>query len=81
MGPLVNPSTTINSLYRRAIHIRRGSRLSVYNSLFAGWPVGLDIMTDRKAIHLFRQQQMNCRSKLCCGRHDNQFQHRLYDRC
>jgi hypothetical protein len=43
MGPLVNPSTTINSLYRRAIHIRRGSRLSVYNSLFAGWPVGLDI--------------------------------------
>jgi len=42
-GPLVTSSTTINSLYRRAMHIRRGSRLSVYNSVFAGWPTGLDI--------------------------------------
>lgn len=43
LGPLVTPSTTINSLYRNAMHIRRGSRLSVYNSVFAGWPTGLYI--------------------------------------
>jgi hypothetical protein len=42
-GPLVTSSTTINSLYRRAMHLRRGTRLSVYNSVFAGYPVGLDI--------------------------------------
>jgi hypothetical protein len=42
-GPLETTSTTINSLYRRAMHLRRGSRLSIYNSLFAGWPSGLDI--------------------------------------
>ena len=42
-GPLVTSTTTINSLYRRAIHLRRGTRLSVYNTVFAGWPVGLDI--------------------------------------
>jgi len=42
-GPLATPSTTINSLYRRAMHLRRGTRLSVYNTVFAGFPVGLDI--------------------------------------
>jgi hypothetical protein len=43
LGPLATPTTTINSLFRRAMHIRRGSSLSVYNSLFAGWPIGLII--------------------------------------
>jgi len=43
LGPLVTPSATINSLYRNAIHIRRGSRLSIYNSVFAGWANGLYI--------------------------------------
>jgi hypothetical protein len=43
LGPLVTPSTTIDINYKRAMHIRRGSRLSVYNSIFAGWPVGLFI--------------------------------------
>lgn len=42
-GPLVSSSTTINSLYRNAIQIRRGSRLSIYNTVFAGYPAGLYI--------------------------------------
>lgn len=42
-GPLATPATTINSLYRRAMHLRRGTRLSVYNTVFAGYPTGLDI--------------------------------------
>jgi len=42
-GPLVTPSTPINSLFKRAMHIRRNSTLCVYNSVFAGWPVGLYI--------------------------------------
>ncbi len=40
-GPLVTTSTTINTLFRHAIQIRRGSRLSIYNTVFAGWPYGL----------------------------------------
>lgn len=43
LGPLATSSTTINSLYRQAMHLRRGTRLSVYNSVFAGWPTGLFI--------------------------------------
>lgn len=42
-GPLVTPSTPINVNFKRAMHIRRNSTLCVYNSVFAGWPVGLYI--------------------------------------
>jgi len=42
-GPLSTPSVTPNALYRRAAHIRRNSKLQVYNTVFAGWPTGLYI--------------------------------------
>lgn len=42
-GPLVTSSTTINSLFRHAMQLRRGTRTSVYNTVFAGWPYGLYI--------------------------------------
>jgi len=42
-GPLGTSSTTINSLYRNAMQLRRGTRLSIYNTVFAGWPNGLYI--------------------------------------
>jgi len=42
-GPLATPAAAINSLYRHAMQLRRGTRLSVYNSVFAGWPYGLYI--------------------------------------
>jgi len=42
-GPLAASGTTANSLYRHAIQLRRGTRLSIYNSVFAGWPYGLYI--------------------------------------
>ena len=42
-GPLVSPTTTINALFKRAMHIRRNSKLQVYNGVFAGWPIGMYI--------------------------------------
>ncbi|MEI8086525.1 MAG: T9SS type A sorting domain-containing protein, partial [Paludibacter sp.] len=42
-GPLVTPSTTISNHFGRAMHIRRNSKLQVFNSLFAGWNTGLYI--------------------------------------
>lgn len=39
-GPLTY-SSTINSLYARALHLRRNTRTSTYNSVFIGYPVGL----------------------------------------
>jgi hypothetical protein len=45
-GPKVTTSNPVNPLFKRAIHIRRNSRLSCYNSVFAGWPTGLYIDGD-----------------------------------
>ncbi len=42
-GPLVTHETTINANYRRAMHLRRNTKLSIYNSLFAGYVTGLFI--------------------------------------
>lgn len=41
-GPLASPGTPA-ALYRNAMQIRRGSRTSVYNTVFVGWPQGLFI--------------------------------------
>lgn len=46
-GPLATPTTTINPLFQASMHIRRKSNLEVYNSVFAGWPMGL-LMADSK---------------------------------
>jgi len=40
-GPLATPTTAVNPNFQRAMHIRRNSSISVHNSLFAGWPIGL----------------------------------------
>ncbi len=40
-GPYAVTTTGVNSNFKRAMHIRRSSQLSVYNSVFVGWPKGL----------------------------------------
>jgi hypothetical protein len=43
-GPLTVAATLPDgNLYKRAMHIRRGSQCSAYNSVFVGWPKGLFI--------------------------------------
>ena len=42
-GPLATPGTTAHTLYRHAMQLRRGTRTSIYNTVFAGWPHGLFI--------------------------------------
>jgi|WetSurMetagenome_2_1015567.scaffolds.fasta_scaffold00015_85 hypothetical protein len=42
-GPYAEGSSDINTLYKRAMHLRRSTQLSVFNSVFAGWPKGLII--------------------------------------
>lgn len=43
VGPMINGTTTYNSNYKRALHIRRSSSFCTYNSVFTGWPTGLKI--------------------------------------
>lgn len=40
-GPQVDAGTTINSLFKRAAHLRRNTQTCIYNSILTGYPVGL----------------------------------------
>lgn len=42
-GPLATPSTTISTNHKRAMHLRRNTKLSIFNSIFAGYATGLFI--------------------------------------
>lgn len=42
-GPKINANTIINPDYKRALHLRRSTKTSVYNSVFTGYPTGLKI--------------------------------------
>jgi hypothetical protein len=42
-GPLVTSSTSINANYKRAMHLRRNTKLNIYNAIFAGYATGLFI--------------------------------------
>ncbi len=42
-GPLVTPTTTINENFKRGLHLRRNTKLNVFNSIFAGYLTGLYI--------------------------------------
>ncbi|MBK8846824.1 MAG: T9SS C-terminal target domain-containing protein [Bacteroidetes bacterium] len=40
-GPKANSGTVINTNFKRAVHLRRNTKLSCFNSVFAGYPYGL----------------------------------------
>ncbi len=43
VGPKRTLSTTVNTNYRRAAHLRRSTSQSVYNTIMVGYPTGLKI--------------------------------------
>ena len=42
-GPLVTPTTTVNPNFLRAMHLRRNTKLQIYNTIFGGYVTGLYI--------------------------------------
>lgn len=40
-GPLATASTTAQSSYGSGIHFKKNTKISVYNSVIAGWPTGI----------------------------------------
>ncbi len=41
IGPKKESGTTINSLYKRGMHLRRSSRNKISNTIIMGWPTGI----------------------------------------
>lgn len=47
IGPMFTPTTTVAAPFRRGAHIRRNSRMSLFNSVIMGWPsAGAGILID-----------------------------------
>lgn len=46
IGPQHTSTTTFDPNFKRAAHIRRNSRQSIFNSIFMGWPVGIKLDGD-----------------------------------
>ena len=42
-GPKVVSTTTVHAKFQNAMHLRRNTQLNVFNSVFAGYPIGLFI--------------------------------------
>lgn len=49
IGPKVDGSTSINPNFKRALHLRRNTGISVYNCVFTGFPTGLKIENQQTA--------------------------------
>lgn len=43
LGPIFDSTKSISGNYQHAMHLRRNSEISIFNSIFAGFPVGLNI--------------------------------------
>jgi hypothetical protein len=41
LGPRANTGSSINANYQHAMHIRRNAAVSIFNSVFTGFPIGL----------------------------------------
>ncbi len=46
VGPRHTATTTFDVNFRRGAHIRRNSQMSLFNSIFMGWPTGIKIDGD-----------------------------------
>lgn len=64
--------TDYNAKYLAAAQIRRNSRLSLYNSLFIGWPAGLE-MTNDNTVKAFGDDLAQVQFNTFIGIKDNKF--------
>jgi hypothetical protein len=51
VGPHMNDASTYNADFKRAAHLRRSSKINIYNSVFAGFPIGILIDGDSTAMY------------------------------
>ncbi len=51
VGPHFNETSNYSSDFKRAAHLRRSSKISIYNTLFAAYPIGVLIDGDSTAMY------------------------------
>lgn len=63
IGPHLNDNSTYNANFKRAAHLRRSSKISIYNAVFAGFPIGILIDGDSTAMY-FNQNEAQIRNSV-----------------
>ncbi|MCX7743579.1 MAG: T9SS type A sorting domain-containing protein [Flavobacteriales bacterium] len=68
IGP-INPQNgdTVNTNYRRALHLRRNTKLSVYNSIFVGFPSAGFLLDGRNTAANYCLDTLAFRSNIIAG--------------
>ena len=72
IGPLVSPtSTAYDPQYTAGVHLRRGSGMSILNSIIAGWPCG--VLIDESSASFgsttanIASEELQFRNNIICG--------------
>jgi hypothetical protein len=66
IGPKQDANTTIHKDFKRAAHLRRNTRTSIYNSILMGYPTGI-LIDGSKAAQNFMDGQMELKGLLLAG--------------
>jgi len=67
LGPRVDPMATINTNYRRGMHIRRSSRQDVVNSLIIGFPTAVRIESANSETAFLTNGTLNVENNVFAG--------------
>lgn len=63
IGPHMNDNSTYDVNFKRAAHLRKSSKISIYNSVFAGFPIGILIDGDNTAMY-YNQNEAHIRNSV-----------------
>lgn len=66
VGPSITNTSSINANYRRALHLRRNSAISIFNSIFMGYRDGL-LMDARRTVQNYCQDTSFFRHNIMGG--------------
>lgn len=66
VGPAMTSTTTINSNFKRAAHLRRNTQESIYNSIIMGYPVGL-LIDGAKTLTNLQNDSLQFRNNIIAG--------------
>lgn len=66
VGPLANSGTSINANYKRAAHLRRNTRTSIFNSIMIGYPTGI-LLDGSKVAQNLVSGAMEIRNNIIAG--------------
>jgi len=64
-GPLATPTTTINPNFLRGMHLRRNTKLNIYNAIFGGYVTGLYI--EGPSVDNAKNNELRLRNSVLAG--------------